>query len=272
MTKPMTHSADIENGGAPPVLTARNGAVLTVTLNRPHRLNALTSHLYQELVAALQSAERDRDVRAVVLTGSDGNFCSGADVEAGRSDHPLDRMRVANSVAQALADFPKPIIAQVEGYAVGAGWNIALLCDFVVASSTAKFSQIFARRGLSVDFGGSWLLPRLVGLHQAKRLVLLAETIDAREAFDLGLVTWIKEEGEIRTFTRELAERLAAGPPVALAQSKALLAEGSGNTLREALENEARAVAVNFATDAPDAFKAFAEKRPPEFTGKWRIR
>ncbi|KXF50757.1 enoyl-CoA hydratase [Rhodococcus sp. SC4] len=268
----MTRSADLEDRETSPILTSRSGTVLTITLHRPHRMNALTTHLYRELVATLHSAERDPDVRAVVLTGSNGNFCSGADVEAGRSDHPLDRMRTANSVASALADFPKPIIAKVDGYAVGAGWNIALLCDFVVASSTAKFSQIFARRGLSVDFGGSWLLPRLVGLQQAKRLVLLAETINAHEAFDLGLVTWIKETDEIDAFTQDLAERLAAGPPVALAQSKALLAGASSSTLREALDNEARAVAVNFATDAPDAFKAFAEKRPPKFTGKWRIR
>jgi enoyl-CoA hydratase/carnithine racemase len=125
---------------------------------------------------------------------------------------------------------------------------------------------------LSVDLGGSWLLPKLVGLQQAKRLVLLAETIDAAEAHSLGLVTWVKAAGEIDEFVADLAGRLAAGPPVALAQSKGLLNDGADATLREALANEARAQPGNFATaDSVEAYSAFADKREPTFTGRWGV-
>ena len=180
-------------------------------------------------------------------------------------------MRQINATALAVAEFPKPTVAKVEGYAVGAGWNLALLCDVVVASRTAKFSQIFSRRGLSVDFGGSWLLPRLVGLHQAKRLVLFADMIGAQEAHDLGLVSELVDPADLDKVSLDLALRLAAGPPMALRLSSRLLEEATSLSLREALEGEARAQAVNFATDAPSAVAAFVEKRDPEFTGRWAV-
>jgi enoyl-CoA hydratase/carnithine racemase len=142
----------------------------------------------------------------------------------------------------------------------------------VVATPESTFSQIFSQCGLSLDLGGSWLLPKLVGLQQAKRLTLLAETIDAEEAQALNLVTWVVSAAEIDGFVTELAERLAAGPAIALAQSKALLNEGADGTPRDALANEARAQAVNFATaDAAEAYAAFAQKREPSFTGRWAL-
>lgn len=156
--------------------------------------------------------------------------------------------------------------------AVGAGWNLALGCDLVVATPESRFCQIFSKRGLSVDLGGSWLLPKIVGLQQAKRLVLLADMIDAQEAHALGLVTWVKSSDEIDGFVDTLADRLASGPPFALAQSKALLNDGANATLREALANEARAQPGNFATaDSTEAYAAFAAKRDPEFTGAWAL-
>lgn len=271
MAKSSTLNPDEQNDDGPPTRVSRDGAVLTITLNRPHRMNAMNLPAWEALGSALQSAGQDPDVRAVILTGAGGNFSTGADIEPRGSGHPTDRMRLVNSVAIALAELPKPTIAKVEGYAVGAGWNIALMCDFVVASSTAKFSQIFAKRGLSPDFGGSWLLPRLVGLQQAKRLVMLAETIGADEAAELGLVTWVKDFDEVDTFVQGIAAQLAAGAPIALAQSKALLEQGASNTIREALDGEARALAVNLATDAPEGFRALMEKRTPDFTGQWRV-
>jgi enoyl-CoA hydratase/carnithine racemase len=123
-----------------------------------------------------------------------------------------------------------------------------------------------------VDLGGSWLLPKIVGLQQAKRLALLAQTIDAHEARALNLVTWVVPAAEIDTFVTDVADRLAAGPTIALAQSKALLNQGADGTLRDALANEARAQAVNFATvDAREAYAAFAERREPSFTGRWAV-
>ncbi len=175
-------------------------------------------------------------------------------------------------MALALHELPVPTIAKVTGVAVGAGWNLALGCDLVVATPESTFSQIFSKRGLSLDLGGAWLLPKLGGLQQAKRLTLLAETIDAEEAQALNLVTWVVSGQEIDDFVTELAERLASGPTSALAQSKALLDEGADRTLREALANEARAQSVNFATaDAAEAYTAFADKREPSFTGRWAM-
>nr|WP_203615613.1 enoyl-CoA hydratase [Streptomyces sp. SID13726] len=252
------------------MLSSDADGVRTLTLNRPYRRNAADPELWQALREALAAVTRDRSVRALVLTGAGGAFCSGADLKSGDSRHPLDKVRDLNDVAVLLHELPFPTVAKVTGVAVGAGWNLALGCDLVVATPESRFSQIFTRRGLSPDCGGTWLLPRLVGLQQAKRLTLLAETIDAEEARALGLVTWVVPPEEIDEFVADLGRRLAAGPPVALAQTKALLNEATSSTLYEALASEARAQAANFATtDAQEAYAAFAEKREPHFTGRW---
>ncbi|MET9040128.1 enoyl-CoA hydratase/isomerase family protein [Streptomyces mirabilis] len=257
----------------PVLLRDDSGGVRTLTLNRPHRRNAIDEELWRALRDALTDAGNDRSVRALVLTGAGGAFCSGADISGGVSAaHPMYRMRTLSEVTLLLHELPVPTVARVSGVAVGAGWNLALGCDLVVATPESRFSQIFARRGLSLDCGGSWLLPRLVGLQQAKRLALLAETIDAEEARSLNLVTWVVRAEEIDDFVARLGARLVAGALVALAQNKALLNEGTDRTLRDALANEARAQAVNFATaDVPEAYSAFKEKRAPVFTGRWAV-
>jgi 2-(1,2-epoxy-1,2-dihydrophenyl)acetyl-CoA isomerase len=253
------------------LLTTDDDGVRTLTLNRPDRKNAINPQLWHELADALRVTARD-DVRVLVITGAGGAFCSGADISSPEDIHPRHKLRRLTDVALALHELPIPTIAKVNGVAVGAGWNLALGCDFVVATPESRFCQVFSKRGLSVDLGGSWLLPKLVGLQQAKRLVLLADTIDADEAQSLGLVTWVKPTAEIDAFVADLAGRLAAGPPVALAQSKALLNDGADTTLRQALANEARAQPGNFATaDSMEAYAAFAEKREPVFTGRWAV-
>lgn len=254
------------------LLSSDRDGVRTLTLNRPERKNALDARLWVELADALRALKRDREVRALVLTGAGGAFCSGADIGTGEDVHPRYKLDRLTDVALALHELAVPTIAKVTGIAVGAGWNLALGCDLVVATPESRFCQIFAKRGLSVDLGGSWLLPRLVGLQQAKRLVLLADMIGADEAHALGLVTWVTAADEIDGFVDELADRLAAGPPFALAQSKALLNDGANATLREALANEARAQPGNFATaDSAQAYAAFAAKKDPEFTGRWAV-
>ncbi|HET6732892.1 enoyl-CoA hydratase/isomerase family protein [Mycobacterium sp.] len=261
-------SADHE----PVLLSEDIGGVRTLTLNRPDRKNALNAQLWVELADALRAAARDTGLRALVVTGAGGAFCSGADISTPEDIHPKDKLRRLTEVALALHELTVPTIAKVAGVAVGAGWNLALGCDFVVATPESRFCQIFSKRGLSVDLGGSWLLPKLVGLQQAKRLVLLADMIDAGEAHSLGLVTWVKPADEIDGFVAELAGRLGDGPSVALAQSKTLLNDGANATLREALANEARAQPGNFATaDSTEAYAAFAEKREPAFTGRWAV-
>jgi enoyl-CoA hydratase/carnithine racemase len=255
------------------LLTSDADGVRTLTLNRPHRRNAIDAELWEALREALTRAGGDRSVRALVLTGAGGAFCSGADIPRRVSSaHPLYRMRTLTEVTLLLHELPVPTVAKVTGAAVGAGWNLALGCDLVVATPEARFSQIFARRGLSLDCGGSWLLPRLVGLQQAKRLALLAETIDAAEARALGLVTWVADADKVDAFVDDLTARLVAGPPVALAQTKALLNEGPDRSLRDALANESRAQAVNFAgADVREAYAAFAARREPLFTGRWAV-
>jgi enoyl-CoA hydratase/carnithine racemase len=263
----MTSEAD-----EPAVLHRLHDGVLTLVLNRPARKNALNADAWEQLFQHLNDASIDDDVRCVVLTGADHTFCAGADISAVPTGHPLVRIRHLSRVAELLYRFPKPVVAAVEGYAVGAGWNLALCCDFVVASTTAQFSQIFVARGLSPDFGGSWLLPRLVGLQNAKRLAFLAERITAREAADLDLVTWLVEADELDATVRDLTSRLAAMPPIALSQTKELLNAGAASTFREALESEARAQTINYATeDAPRAIRAFTTKEDVIFTGKWRL-
>src|SRR5271168_4476052 len=257
----------------PVLLSEDSDGVRTLTLNRPRRKNAINPELWVALRDTLNEAGRDRSVRALVITGAGGSFCSGADISVPDDAHPKYKLQRLTGVALALHELPIPTIAKVTGVAVDAGWNLALGCDLVVATSDSKFSQIFSKRGLSVDLGGSWLLPKLVGLQQAKRLVLLAETIDAAEAHALGLVTWMVDAGGIDAFVADVAERLAAGPPVALAHSKALLNEGADRTMRDALANEARAQVGNFATvDSAEAYAAFAEKRDPSFTGLWAVK
>lgn len=256
----------------PELLCGDENGVRTLTLNRPERKNAISPTLWYTLADALREAGNDTSVKAVVLTGAGGAFCSGADLTTTGNDHPVRKMRALTDVALLLHELPVPTVAKVTGVAVGAGWNLALGCDLVVATPESTFSQIFAKRGLSPDLGGSWLLPKLVGLQQAKRLVLLAETLDAEQARELGLVTWVVAGEKIDGFVAELGQRLATGPAVALGQAKALLNEGATLTLRDALANEARAQPLNFATaDAPEAFAAFAEKREPVFTGRWRL-
>ncbi|OBH40573.1 enoyl-CoA hydratase/isomerase family protein [Mycobacterium mantenii] len=256
----------------PVLLSDDRDGVRTLTLNRPRRKNAINPDLWVALREALDAAGHDPGVRALVITGAGGSFCSGADISAPEDIHPKYKLQRLTDVALALHELSVPTIAKVTGVAVGAGWNLALGCDLVVATPESTFCQIFSKRGLSIDLGGSWLLPKIVGLQQAKRLALLADTIDAEEASALNLVTWVVSAAEIDAFVDDLASRLAAGPPIALAHTKALLNEGADRTLRDALANEARAQGVNFATaDAAAAYAAFAQRGEPSFTGRWAL-
>lgn len=257
------------------LIIERHDAVATITLNRPAKKNAMSGTMFAELYEAFVAVERSAATRVLVVTGAGGDFCSGADQtpasdEAGALEglHPVSSMRRIGDVALALHRLTKPTIAQVDGVAVGAGCNLALGCDLVIASERARFSEIFARRALSIDFGGSWLLPRIVGLQRAKQLALLADIIDARHAESLGLVTEVVSVDALATTVRGYAERVAAGPPVALALTKTLLNNSFMVSMDQALEDEARAQVVNQATaDTLEARDAFVQKREPKFSG-----
>jgi 2-(1,2-epoxy-1,2-dihydrophenyl)acetyl-CoA isomerase len=252
------------------ILIDRADGIVTVTLNRPEKRNAADNRTWRELLDVFSEVAGNADDRVMVITGAGGAFCSGADLtsvtEGGESG--VARMRRIHRTAAALHHLPKPTIAKVGGVAAGAGLNMALGCDLVVASDEARFSEIFARRGLSIDFGGSWLLPRLVGLHRAKELALLADVISAEEAKEIGIVNRVVPAAELDGAVDDWARRLAAGPPIALSMTKTLLNNALSVSLAEALEDEARCQAVNFGTqDMAEAMRAFLEKRDPVFRG-----
>jgi enoyl-CoA hydratase/carnithine racemase len=248
-----------------------DGGIATITLNRPEKKNAVNDVMWGELLATFREIA-DGDDRVVVLTGAGGAFCSGADLSTGQVSgrrHQLAAMRHVGDVALALHRLPQPTIAKVGGVAVGAGANLAFGCDLIVASDEARFSEIFARRGLTIDFGGSWLLPRLIGLHKAKELAFFADIVSAKEAEALGVVNRVVPAGELDAFVDDWARRLAAGPPIALAQTKRLLNASMSVTLEQALDDEGAAQTVNSAThDTAEAMAAFLEKRDPRFSGR----
>ncbi len=252
----------------------RENSIVTVTVNQPAKKNAVNAAMWDGLTTIFREIASRADDRVVIVTGAGQDFCSGADL-SGRGErgqhqsHHLAAMRRVNDACIALQRLPQPTIAKVRGVAVGAGCNLALGCDLVVTSETARFSEIFARRGLSLDFGGSWFLPRRVGMHRAKELALLAEIIGAKDALEMGLINRVLPDGELDAFVENWARKLAAGPPIALAQTKRLLNNSLNVTLEEALDDEAAAQTINFATsDTAEAMRAFLEKREPKFTGR----
>jgi 2-(1,2-epoxy-1,2-dihydrophenyl)acetyl-CoA isomerase len=249
---------------------ARGEGIVTITLDRPAKKNAMNDVMWDELLATFREIADSAADRVVVITGAAGEFCSGADLTGGSSErHQLAAMRHVGDVALALHRLPQPTIAKVRGVAVGAGCNLALGCDLVVAGDTARFSEIFAKRGLSVDFGGSWLLPRRVGLHRAKELAFFADIIGAAEAERIGLVNRVLPDADLDSFVDEWAARLAGGAPIAVAMTKRLLDNAMNVTLEEALDDEGMAQTVNFGTrDTPEAIMAFVEKRAPRFQGR----
>jgi enoyl-CoA hydratase/carnithine racemase len=261
------------------LIVDRADGVVTVTLNRPEKKNAINGPMWRELIDVFEEVADTPSDRVLVITGAGDGFCSGADLSPG--DNPdlatqdsgigstFRQMRVVGRAALRLHQLPQPSIAAVNGVAAGAGLNLALGCDLIVASERARFSEIFSKRGLNVDFGGSWLLPRLVGLHKAKELVFFADIIDAVEAERIGIVNRVVPGDDLAKVAGELASRLAALPPIQLSISKKLLNQSFSVSMADALEFEDTAQAMNFASkDTSEAMLAFLQKREPKFTGE----
>jgi 2-(1,2-epoxy-1,2-dihydrophenyl)acetyl-CoA isomerase len=257
------------------ILVERTGGVATVTFNRPQKKNAITSGLLDELDAALDAAVRDHEVRVLVLTGAGGDFSSGADLTdrggpGGGSRTPfLLHMRRLGDAILRIHRFSKPTIAAVDGVAVGMGMNMALACDLVIATDRARFSEIFPRRGMAIDGGGSWILPRLVGLHKAKELAFFGDMVPAADALAMGLVNRVVPTADLAAAVGEWAGRLAGGPTVALSLTKGMLNNSMTVSVDQALEDEARSQHIAFSTeDLKEALAAFVDKREPSFTGR----
>lgn len=255
--------------------------VAWVTLNRPASGNALTAGQRESLIALLAEASADARIRAVVLTGAgDRHFCTGADLSASPAPPP-DGLpaQPAGSVARALAggaqrlisavlDCEKPVLAAVNGTAAGLGCHLAYACDLVLAAESAKFIEIFARRGLVVDGGGAYLLTRLIGPQRAKELIFFADDLPAAEAARLGLVNRVVPADELAATAADWAARLAAGPTVALGLGKRLVNRALDADRAACLAEEALAAEVNMSSeDGQEGLRAFLERRTPRFQG-----
>ena len=257
------------------MLESRAGSVLTITMYRPDRLNALDIELSTALIAALRRAAVDHSIRSIVLTGAGRAFCSGGDltllrdVRQRHAGHELEGLvRSGLEIILAIADLPKPILAAVNGPAAGAGMNLALACDICIASDQAAFGQNFARVGLYPDFGGTVLLPRLVGPARAAELFYTGEMIPAAEALRIGAINHVVPHDHLHAEAAALAARLAAGPPLAARAVRRVLFGGTRAALERALEAEIHQQIECFESeDFLEGLNAFFEKRPPRFRG-----
>jgi 2-(1,2-epoxy-1,2-dihydrophenyl)acetyl-CoA isomerase len=259
----------------PGLAVERADGIVTLTVDRTERKNAVTAEMWAGLTEIFDDVAQSRDDRVLVITGAGDAFCSGADLSAAADGSAtagagasVASMRTVGRAALRLHDLPIPTIAAVNGVAAGAGCNLALGCDLIVASDRARFTEIFAKRGLVLDFGGSWLLPRLVGLHRAKQLAFLAEIIDAHEAERIGLVNRVVPHDMLADEVHTLATRLANMPPLQLAVIKRQLNDSLGQSMAEAIEFEDLAQSLMFTSaDSAEAMLAFIQKREPRFTG-----
>lgn len=255
------------------VSTQDVGSVRWLTMSNVGRMNAVPPTGWDELADALE-AFGESNQRVLVITGGEGNFCSGADMHKDVATVPsaadnATRMRRTNRAALALHRLPKPTVAAVDGVAVGAGMNLALGCDIVIATDRARFSEIFAKRGLTLDFGGTWLLPRLVGLARARELALTGRVVGAEEALELGLISKVVPVDSLVEEVTSLAEVLAEGAPLAQSVIKRALDRSSSMSFEQALSFEEQAQAVLLTSeDLVEGAAAFVEKRKPEFKGR----
>jgi len=262
-----------QNNGFETLLVEKEEGIAVVTLNRPKALNAMCHQMIVDLMSLLPALAEDAETRAVILTGSGRAFCAGLDLAEQRQ--PMDPQRIAETREHATTAplmflrFPKPLIAAINGIAVGVGVDMTLPCDIRIASENAKLGLTFTRVGLIPEFGGTYLLPRILGLGKALELVLTGRTLEAREAHEIGLVNKVVPHDQLMDEARELARMTLKAPPLALQLSKQALHAGVNSGFVEATQLEVMSeIACMNTADFREALKAFAEKREPKFSGR----
>ena len=257
----------------------KDEGIATITLNRPQKLNAFTSEMYQGMMQMINDAATDDAVKVLVLTGTGRAFCVGADVkrlEQGlprrdASHVPIDPSSdtVSRILTLPLQRMEKPVIAAVNGIAAGGGLDAACACDIRIASERATFSSVFVRRGIVPTMGGTYFLPRLVGIDRACEMIWTGDLVDAEEAARIGLVTRVVPHDELEAATEELALKIAGGPPLAIKEAKRLIYSGLNTDLESALKDVIKAyTALGLSEDHREALRAFLEKREPVFKGR----
>ena len=260
----------------PVLLEALREGVLTLRMNRPERLNALNPELGEALASGVERGAANPAVRAMIITGEGRAFCSGGDLamikafrEAGRTRELEPLLLAGTKLILALRTTEKPVIAAVNGPAAGAGMNVALACDIRIASEAASFGQNFAKVGLFPDYGGTYLLPRLVGESRAAWMFYTGQMISAQEALRIGAVDRVVPQAEVMPAAEALAAQIAAGPPLAVRAVKRTLFGAQRAELERALALEAEQQAICFASeDCTEGIRAFFEKRAPSFEGR----
>ncbi len=252
-----------------------DSGIVTITLDRPDKMNALVGHMRRDLAEALEEAGSERAVRVVVITGAGRAFCAGGDlayaaelIERDDVEEFARLLGAARRVVTAIRQMTKPVVASINGPASGAGCNLALACDLRIASANASFTQSFVKIGFHPDWGGTYFLPRLVSANKACELFFLGDPVDAPEALRLGLVNWVVPESELEAETRKLAERLRDAPPTSIAAAKQAVYLSSHEDLETMLRYEVEAQIRCFESrDGKEGVRAFLEKRAPRFTG-----
>lgn len=253
------------------VVVERRGAVVVLTLNQPERRNALSGEVRDRLIDILEDLAGDADCRAVVLAGEGPAFCAGGDIKTMKTGDPAysrNRLGTLHRLVRLLAAGPKPVVAAVEGAAVGGGLSLALACDFVVAGRDARFAAVFGQVGLMADLGLLWSLPQRVGLGRARRMLMLGAPVGGAEAVEIGLADELSDAGGALEAACALAARLAEAAPMALAMTKAALARAPAR-LQDVFDLEIDGQALLMQTaDHAEARTAFQEKRKPTFRGR----
>jgi len=262
------------------VIYEKSDGIATITLNRPERMNAFTPRMLDEWLAALQDAHTDPDVRVVILTGTGRGFCTGADVSGGAAASLMERglslVENRNFLRDSVQRIPrlvslleKPYIAVVNGAAVGAGMDMASMCDIRFAADSARFGMTYVRMGLVPGDGGAYFLPRIVGTARALDLIWSGRLFDAKEALEMGYVSAVVPADELMDYTRAYAAKLAKGPAIAIQQSKRLVYRSAHLPLDAALDLAQQAMFISQSSeDAREGPRAFMEKREPEFKSR----